>query len=817
MTPTLPILRARRERRLTKQKRNENRSRNALLGAGLILSMALGATLLLAAFAYADIVRDLPSTEILPRLFNPSDGALLQPTRVYDRSGTHLLKTFAPDENPRRYIPVGESNAQHISAQTLAAFSVVSESDLALAQKLIADLILYDEAPSFKRAARERLLALQILSQFGREQIVEWTLNNADFGNDAYGIEAAARLYFAKPAADLNLAESAMLAATSESPALNPQSAPQAVLNRAREILNAIGEQKLISKEEVDSALTAQPTIQPALPPAPEIAPAFLNLVLTQSESQIPRARLLRGGMTIVSTLDYDLQQSAVCLTEVYAARLAVTPYENCAASATLPSLPPHSPYADSSASALILDPTNGQILALVGETNQGVQTPLIGAHPAGSAYDAFAYLTAFTRGFSPASLVWDIPSGEANSNFDGVYRGAMRLRIALANDIQSPLLTLKNQMGAENIAKIASSFGLNVGDDASMLDLAAAYGIFAAQGARFGQTLDGKWISSAVLRVEDADHNALVNWSLPKAQTVVTPAMAYLTTDILSDEAARRQTWGAQNMLEIGRPVGVKSAQTADGKNAWLIGYSPELSIVVWTGVRGADDAITPRYPAALWSGLMQIASQKNPPSGWTMPSGVASLTVCDPSGMLPTRECPNLVTEIFLNGSEPTQADNLFREFSINRETGLLATVFTPPELVDKRVYMMIPDEARAWAQSADIPLPPSSYDAIQAPPVNPYANISAPKLFADVSGNVLILGAATGDDFLYYRVQVGKGINPQEWIQLGEDRYEPVEGGLLAEWDASNLNGLYAVQLIVVRQDQKADTATIQVAAK
>src|SRR5690606_4349844 len=98
----------------------------------------------------------------------------------------------------------------------------------------------------------------------------------------------------------------------------------------------------------------------------------------------------------------------------------------------------------------------------------------------------------------------------------------------------------------------------------------------------------------------------------------------------------------------------------------------------------------------------LMQTASADKPADGWTLPQGVAVMTVCDPSGLLPTRECPNLVTEVFLTGSEPTQADTLFREFSINRETGLLATVFTPPELIDNRVYMIVPENARAWAQS-------------------------------------------------------------------------------------------------------------------
>ncbi|MDP1845493.1 MAG: hypothetical protein Q8L09_01955, partial [Candidatus Moranbacteria bacterium] len=106
------------------------------------------------------------------------------------------------------------------------------------------------------------------------------------------------------------------------------------------------------------------------------------------------------------------------------------------------------------------------------------------------------------------------------------------------------------------------------------------------------------------------------------------------------------------------------------------------------------------------------------------------------------------------------------------------------------------------------------PSAYDAIQPPQLNPNVNITSPQLFADVNGVVQIIGTASGDDFLYYRVQVGKGLNPQSWIQLGSDSFAPVENGQLAEWDTSNLNGLYAVQLVVVRNDQVIETAVIQV---
>lgn len=834
MPSTLPILRARRERRLERQKRNENQTRGTVLSIGLILSLVLGAVIILGAFAYADVTRNLPSTEILPILLNPPNGLLLQPSRVYDRTGLQLLATFAPDESPRRYIPINEQNPQHIPANLINAVIAAADPDFekhsgyslagltqpdlhpTIAQRLISGLVLYNEPPSITRAIRERLLAAQITSQFGRTQVMEWYLNSADFGNYAYGVDAASKLYFGKDVGELTLAESAILAAVSESPALNPLDAPQVAIQRGRELLYVMNQLGLSSNDETSQALAETPTFKTTPLPQPKVASAFLNLLLAQIDSQIPRERILRGGVTVISTLDYDLQKQASCATEVYAARLAGLPEPNtpCNAASLLPSLPPAVTFADSSASAILIDPKTGQIVAMVGETNQGEETPLVSAHKPGSSLDAFVYLTGFTRGLSPASLTWDIPGDGNIQNFDGNYHGAMRLRTALANDYQIPVETLKTQMGIENVTKIESSFGVNLDSDVTMLELANAYGVFATQGVDFGQYVHGNFTPVTVLRVEGVDHSLMLDWSLPQTRTIVTQAMAYLVTNVLSDEPARWDSWGRQNALEIGRPAGVKSGETTDGKDAWIVGYTPYYSVSVWTGVRGESDAVTPRFPAVLWSALMQAASENKPADGWSKPADVTSMTVCDPSGMLPTRECPNLVTEVFLNGNEPTQADNLFREFSINRETGLLATVFTPPELIDNRIYMIVPDNARAWAESAGVDIPPTTYDAIQAPPVNPNANINSPQLFSNVDGTVQIKGTAAGDNFLYYRVQVGKGLNPQEWIQLGSDNSTPVQNGLLAEWDTTGLSGLYAVQLVVVRADQVVDTAVIQV---
>ncbi len=855
MQKFLPILRSRRERRLDKQRASSNRTRGVLLSVGILFSLLLAALIILSAFAYADITRELPSVEILPRLLNPPDGLLLEPTRIYDRTGLQLLYTFSPVNTPRRYIPINEQNPQHIPVNLIDSVIAVADPQFwshsgyaiqgydnpdlhpTIAQQLVSDLILYNEPPSLRRAIRERILAAQITSQFGRTQVMEWYLNSTHFGNDAYGVEAASQLYFGTPAEQLTLAESAILAATSETPALNPLDAPQVAVQRGREVIHILNGLGIVNNEDTISALAETPTIQSAPPTRPEPAPAFVNMVLSQLDSQFTRDRIERGGLNIITTLDYDLQKQAACVTEVYAARMAglPEPEENCESARLLPSLPPGVTLSDSSASALILDPNTGQVLAVVGETVQGLETPLVTAHQSGSSLDAFVYLTGFTRGLSPASLTWDIPGEGVIQNFDGVFHGPMRLRIALANDYHVPVEILKAQMGIENVTSIASSFGIELNDPStgsgqvSMLKLAGAYGVFGKQGIYFGQNVGSEFLPITVLRVEgvDASRSVLLNWTLPQAQPIVTPALAYLMTHVLSDETARWPSLGRSNPLEIGRPAGVKVGQTIDGLDAWVVGYTPSYVVVTWTGVhdetslsslqQGGQRGVTPRFPAVLWNALMQVASGNAPADGWTAPQGLSTITVCDPSGMLPTRECPNLVSEVFLNGSEPIQADNLFHEFSVNRETGLLATVFTPPELIETRVYMLVPENARDWAINAGLDIPPTSYDAIQAPPVNPTANITSPKLFSDVNDVVKIIGTASSDDFDYYRVQVGKGLNPQEWIQLGGDMTTPIESGVLVEWDTKGLSGLYAVQLSVVRKDQRVDTAVIQVTIK
>ncbi|HSL27873.1 MAG TPA: transglycosylase domain-containing protein [Anaerolineales bacterium] len=838
MPQVTPILRARRERRLARQQHHAARRRNSLLIVGVLTSLLIAACILTIAVSYVNLTRALPAVELLPQLLNPPDGLLLQPTRIYDRTRQHVLFTFAPEDVPRRYIPLSERNPQHLPKSLVDAVITVADPNFwehpgytldtifsydehpTLAQQLVFDLLLFDEPASFQRALRERILAAQITSQYGRTQVLEWYLNSAHFGRYAFGAEAATQLYFGKSAAELTPAESALLAAVSNSPSLNPHDAPDTAQERGREVLELMNAQGLLSNEATENALGESPHFAEAPAIEPQPAAAFTNLLLSQLDTQFPRLRIERGGLSITSTLDFNLQNAASCVTAFYAARLAALPEPaiECEALRYLPALPPDARVDNSSASAIITDPQTGQILAVVGETFQARETPLVAAHQPGSVLDSFVYLTAFTRGLSPGSLTWDIPGRTNVRNVDDSYHGPIRLRIALANDYQAPTAQLLAQMGTDNVERIAASFGVMPGEQLSLLDAAGAYGVFAQQGVYFGQEISEQGLQPVtLLRVEGNDGSLWLDWRTPQAKPVLTPGLAYLMNHALSDETARWHSLGQSNVTEIGRPAGVKLGQTEDALDTWAIGYSPSRVVVVWTGTRAEpEDALSPRLPAVLWNALMQITTRDLPREGWMAPPEVSMINVCDPSGMLPTADCPNLVSEVFLNGNEPIQADTMYRRYAVNRETGLLATVFTLPQLIEDRVYLVVPPEARSWAEAAGLEIPPANYDVIQPPQIDPDANITSPELFTEASGTVRIEGTAAGEDFISYRVLAGQGLNPQEWLLVAEG-IQPVTDGMLAEWDTTGLSGLYALQLQVLRTDQRVDTAITQFTVK
>jgi membrane carboxypeptidase/penicillin-binding protein PbpC len=300
----------------------------------------------------------------------------------------------------------------------------------------------------------------------------------------------------------------------------------------------------------------------------------------------------------------------------------------------------------------------------------------------------------------------------------------------------------------------------------------------------------------------------------------VTTPQLAYLVNDMLSDETARRESLGYPNAFEIGRPVAAKQGRGLTESSIWTIGYTPDRLVGVWVGLAG-DAPITPEvdlsYSAAngIWHALMKTTTQDLALKDWDEPIGIVQRVVCNPSGLLPTDDCPETVNEVFITGNEPLQSDNLYRSFVINTQTNRLATIYTPEELLEERVYLVIPPEAETWAAQEGLEVPPNNYDVVFNPgPPSESAQISSPEIFSYVSGTIDVVGSAGGEDFDFYRVRIGEGLNPRQWLQIGEAVDDAVDVDVLVEWDTSGLNGLYALQLQVISTNQSIETASIQV---
>ena len=844
----LTIIRQRRHRRSQIRSSAQQRSRRVALGFGFAISAGLVLAILVAVVAYVGITSSLPPVAELPILLNADDGQLLQPTRLYDRTGQHLLAVLAPGDGARIY-----AHYSQIPQPLVNATVALAEPDFwsspgyvlsgwqdpkthpTLAQHLVSDLLLGNQPASLLRAIHERMLAAQITTDYGPQQILEWYLNSADYGHYAYGAEAAAQLYLGKSVTQISLGEAALLAAISQVPAINPIDAPQAAERNRLQVIRDMLNQGLITPAEAAQAVRNPPTVRTQLPLEQGtqgdgiIAPALVNLALSQLDLQFGAGRVERGGLTITTSLDYNLQLQAICAAQTQLQRLAGSDADvptavgsACAAANLLPALPTSETLPGASASILLLDPRTGQVLAAVGDLHQGVQSAALASHPAGTVITPFIYLTGFSRGLNPASLSWDIPG---NTPAPGqVYHGPVRLRTALANDYLPPALNLLEQMGQESVQSIAAPFGLNFPSglhllqedfNASPLSLAEAYGIFANNGTLAGQAIGNRSLHSlAVLEVSSVDHSIWADWTVTQTRLLLSPQLDYIMNQVLSDETARWPSLGHPNPLEIGRPAGAKLASSLDLSGAWTVGYTPQRVAVVWLGTGGASTPISPLLSADLWHALMQYAVRDLPSVSWDMPSGIVTASVCDPSGMLPTQACPNVVNEIFLDGRQPVQADTLYQTFQVNTETGLLATVFTPPELVEKHTYMVVPPQARAWATAAGIATPPTAYDTFQMPAVQPDVHISAPGMFAGGRARLKIRGSAAGANFARYRLEYGQGLYPGGWVQIGADSHTPVTDGLLGEWDTTDLNGLFSLRLMVVRSDQRVDQAVLQV---
>ncbi len=833
------------------------------------LSLIIMLALLLFASLHAEVTSDLPEVTSIESQFGDVGHEYYAPVRFFDRSGEILLfEAQNPAAQGVRWLYIQDEGLIDLQQQTLLAFLAAVDPDFLTRSMPTTFHVLRDftarwfpgvstrTVSPFSRMlvetqlmplgintftegihqTRIHLLALELERSYPKSQILEWFVNSADFGRDAYGLDAAALVYLGKHASDLTLGESALLASIVLQPTLNPFNTPEESFERQMRLLERMVELGWITAAEARQAgledlriISEQGTERT---PLQDILVRWLQLRLGSQS-------INRSGLTVFTTIDQELQQQAECTLATQLRRLdggigseTVPTFEGetCLAASLLPPLRPRDQgfeHQIETGAFIILDPQTGEILALSGVVDVGL--------PVGPMLSPLVYLTAFAQGYSPGSMVLDLPIDVDDSFLLEGSHGPIRIRTAIANYYSFATERMLDTVGQDAFMRIARNLGLRLGEgesdqdlktdswQASLIDLAAAYGVLAFQGQQVGSGSNGAseleggfGVQPEILfEVEDSQRQLVYRYE-PASSAVVSPQLAYLVNDILRDEPARWPSYGTGNPLEIGRPVSAIAGMSGDGHGAWTIGYTPSRVVGVWIGNLGEtppEGMEATNSAAAVWHAIMQYATRDVPPQNWNIPPGVSSLEVCDPSGLLPTVYCPEVVNEVFLSGTEPTTFDNLYQPFRINEETGKLATLYTPIEQVQERVYLVPPPEALAWAEAIGLDQPPKEYDTLTGEGVSVAGvGIQSPAPFTFVRDQVVIRGQANIADFSYYRLQYGEGLNPTRWVQIGEEITRPMRGGTLARWDTSGLNGLYTLQLIVVDEEGQLATSVV-----
>jgi membrane carboxypeptidase/penicillin-binding protein PbpC len=373
---------------------------------------------------------------------------------------------------------------------------------------------------------------------------------------------------------------------------------------------------------------------------------------------------------------------------------------------------------------------------------------------------------------------------------------------------------------------------------EVSLLDLTYAYNVFNTGGYMVGMPVHENQIVPgfrtlnpvAVLRIEDDKGHVLWEYG-PETGTfqrrlILEPAIAYLITDMLADSPAREAAFGRGNPMELSVPAAAKTGTSNDNRDSWTVGYTPHLVVGVWVGNNNAHpmNEVTGTTGAApIWHAVMEYAHTRDalPADAWPRPASVIERVVCQISGLLPTRYCPQR-RELFYADpaqgidTQPAQSDPYWKDYTINICTGRLATASSPADCVTDMVLFDYPPETRAWARDSNQRMPPSEYDVADATsPFSP-VTILSPAFLARVSGTVEIRGNATDENFAYYRLDYGAGTQPDVWLPIGDVQTEPGRDIVMGTWDTTGLSDgvVYTLRLQMVRTDNGLEAANVSV---
>jgi 1A family penicillin-binding protein len=641
------------------------------------------------------VSRDLPNPDTL------STREVPQSTKIYDRTGTVLLRELHGDEK-RTLVKIDQIplNMQHATISIedrtfyqhhgiywkglIRAFgmSILTRTSVkgtsTLTQQLVKNAILTNER-SIMRKAKEFVLSLQIERTFSKQQILQLYLNEIPYGSTIYGIESASQSYFGKSAKDLTLDESALLAAIPQAPDLySPYGTGSRGDNRARlvvrqhYILDVMAEEGYITKDEAEAAKKI-PTLDKIKPKTVSDfkAPHFVTDVRAELVEAYGIKRTEEGGLKVITTLDWDKQQVAEKeIVKGVEARGKAYKFTNAA--------------------LVSLDPKTGQVLAMVGSKDfnddsiKGQVNVTRSARQPGSSFKPIVYSLAFARGYLPQTVLWDVDtifrtdSGNYTPHdYDLKQRGPLSIRMALQNSLNTPAVKTMYLVGLGRVLDYAERLGYTTLGDRSRFSLSLALGSgevkpieHAATFAAFAN--DGiKMPTVSILRVEDHDGTVLQEWKPSEGTRVLDSQAARLLADVMTDNQARALVFSpaARNYLTLSdRPVAAKTGTTNNFNDAWTVGFTPNLATVVWVGnsdgkemSRGADGSVV---AAPIWGGYMKAVTKSMPIERFKAPEP-------------PSTDKPALL------------GTAIMQKVRVVKTTGNLASDLTPPELTEDRIY--------------------------------------------------------------------------------------------------------------------------------
>lgn len=552
-----------------------------------------------------------------------------------------------------------------------------------LTQQLVKNVLLTSER-TLPRKIKEFVLAVQIERKYTKDEILQMYLNEAPYGGTMWGIESAAEGYFGKHVKDLTPIESVILAGLPQRPSYYSPftGSTTAYKIRAEEVLRRLREDGYISQKEEIDYKNQLSEVKFATSGGQFMAPHFVLYVKKLLTEIFGEKQVEDGGLRVVTTLDSQLQKKAETIVKEELEKIKNLNVGNGA--------------------ALALNPQTGEVLAYVGSkeydsadvqfqgkydvVSQGFRQP-------GSALKPITYAVAFSKGYTPSSLLMDVEThflGGTNKpdyipkNYDNKFRGPVQIRFALGNSINIPAVKTTALVGIKDILKTSydmglstlaptdsnvEKFGLSItlgGGEVRLMDLVTAYGVLATGGIKNDLV--------SILKVTDASGKTIYEKKPQSGKRVLGEDVSFLISHILLDNESRKEVFGTNSYLVIGgRTVSAKTGTTDDKRDNWTVGYTPSVVVGVWVG-NNDNSAMNPKLAsgatgaAPIWNRITREATKDLGNEQFKVPENVISMTIDAFGGGFPHEGRPTR-SEYFIKGTEPTAVSPIYQKIKLSK----------------------------------------------------------------------------------------------------------------------------------------------------